>query len=126
MARSAWSAQIVRDGQELGRNCLPFRAPGIEPEKLVAGHAGLGVVEILLRGHQFLFGCVDFAARVEMEDLTVGVLVIGDGTFARLPRGDRAKEHAVPIHVEETFAIVVPHRGERAGRPKTLPGAIKP
>ena len=78
--------------------------------------------EVFRRGHQFFFGGVDSGIGVEMEDLTVGVLVVGDRTLARLPRGDRAKEDAVPVHVEKTFSIVVPNRGERASRPETLPG----
>ena len=115
--------QIVRLRQELQRNFLPLRAPGIEPEKLIAVHVGLGGADGLLRGHQLFFGFVDFARGVEMEDGAVGVLVIGDGAFAGLPRGHSAEEHAVPIHVEEAFAVVVPHGGERAGRSQPLPVA---
>ena len=55
----------------------------------------------------------------------VGILVIGDGAFAGLPRGHSAKQHAVPIQIEEAFAIVVPYGGERAGRAQPLPVANK-
>jgi hypothetical protein len=36
-------AQIVHLRQQLGRNVLPLRAPGIEPEKLIAVHVDLAL-----------------------------------------------------------------------------------
>ena len=116
-------AQIVRLRQELRRNLLPLRAPGIEPEKFIAVHVRLGAAESLRGGHQFLFGLVNFSCGVEMEDGTVGVLVICNGAFSGLPRGHGTEEHAVPIHIEEAFAVVVPHGGERTSRSQPLPVA---
>ncbi len=60
-----------------------------------------------------------------MKSGAIGVLVIGNGAFAGLPCGHCAKEHAVPVHVEETFAVVVPYGGERAGRAEPLAVANK-
>ncbi len=43
-----------------------------------------------------------------MEDLSVGVLEVGNGAFALLPCGCGSEEDAVPVHVLEAFAVVVP------------------
>jgi len=45
------------------------------------------------------------------------------GLLARLPGGHRAKQHAVPILVEEALAIVVPHGVDGSGGPQALTGA---
>ena len=39
--------------------------------------------------------------------------------------GHRAKQHAVPVHVEEAFAIVVPDGVDAAGGAQPLPVANK-
>src|ERR1035441_435276 len=71
--------------------------------------------------HQLLLGLVDLSARVAVEELPISVLVARNRTLPRLPGCHRAKEHAVPIQIEETLAIVVPHRRQGAGRAHPLP-----
>ncbi len=93
----------------------PSAPHGSSQKSCIAGHAGLGVGQIFLAAISSFSALVDFAAGVEMEDRAVGILVIGDGALAGLPRGGRAKEHAVPIHIEKALAIVVPDRCQRAG-----------
>ena len=55
------------------------------------------------------------AGGVAVEDLGVALLEGFDGGFAGLPGGGGAEEDAVPILVEEAFAVVVPDGVELAG-----------
>ncbi len=105
----------------LGADALAILREGIEPEERVAGIADVGLVfEEVVGGHELELGLVELAGLVVVEDLGVGLLELGDGGLAVLPGGGGAEEDAVPILVEEAFAVVVPDGVEGAGGAEAL------
>jgi hypothetical protein len=114
-------AEVVGVGADLGGDLLAIFGPGVEPEDIVGGVADFGLVfEDGVGGHEFELGLVERAGGVAVEDLGVALLEVVDGGFAGLPCGGGAEEDAVPVLVDEAFAVVVPDGVELAGCAEAL------
>ena len=126
IARSACSAQILHHRQQFCSDLLPLRAPRIHPEQLRRCLSAFWRWQSPPAPPSAPSPPYRSCRSRPDETPPIRVLVIDNRAFARLPRGHRAKQHPVPIHVEQAFAIVVPYRGQRAGRAQPLPIANKP
>ena len=111
-------ADLAADGPYFRRHHGSVLAPWVDPEQAVRalGPADdLALVEQLHGGGEFHLRLVEQAGGIAVEDLGVALLEGRDAGLAGLPGGGGAEEDAVPVHVGERLAVVVPERVELAG-----------